>query len=180
MNEQHTVEVERLAPHESDVVAVTELLNAVYAVAEDGMWVPGTTRTDTDEITRYAREGSMRIARSHGRVVGCIRVTPVDATTAEFGMLASDPKVRGTGVGRLLIDTVETEFAEQGFEMMQLEVIRPRDTSHGSKVFLDRLYTRLGYVPEDPAPLDTRHPELVPALAVPCETVVYRKPLRCP
>lgn len=180
MNEQHTLQIERLAPHESDVVAVTALLNAVYAVAEDGMWVPGTTRTDTDEITRYAREGSMRIARSRGRVVGCIRVTPVDATTAEFGMLASDPKVRGTGVGRLLIDTVETEFAEHGFETMQLEVIRPRDTSHESKVFLDRLYTRLGYVPEEPAPLDTRHPELVPALAVLCETVVYRKPLGRP
>ncbi|MBS9371452.1 GNAT family N-acetyltransferase [Rhodococcus sp. B50] len=177
MNGQHTVEVERLEPLESDVIAVTDLLNAVYAVAEDGMWVPGTTRTDPDEITRYAREGSIRIARSHGQVVGCIRVTPVDGTTAEFGMLASDPKVRGTGVGRLLIDAVESECAEQGFETMQLEVIRPRDTSHESKVFLDRLYTGLGYVPEEPTPLDTRHPELVSALAVPCETVVYRKSL---
>ncbi len=58
MNEQHTLQIERLAPHESDIVAVTALLNAVYAVAEDGMWVPGTTRTDTDEITRYAREAA--------------------------------------------------------------------------------------------------------------------------
>lgn len=177
MSGQHTAGIECLEPHRSDVVAVTGLLNAVYAVAEDGMWVPGTTRTDTEEITRYAREGSIRIVRSHGRVVGCIRVTPVDGTTAEFGMFASDPEVRGTGVGRLLIDAVEAECAERGFETVQLEVIRPRGTSHESKVFLDRLYTRLGYVPEEPAPLDTRHPELVPALAVPCETVVYRKSL---
>lgn len=176
MSEQQ-VSVERLEVRTDDVAAVTDLVNAVYAVAEDGMWLAGTARTDRDEIECCAREGTVRLARLDGQVVGCIRVVRIDDTTAEFGMLAVDPTIRGKGIGQKLIDFTESECAARGFETMQLEVIRPRDRSLESKIFLDSLYTRLGYVIEETASIESRHPELEPALAVPCEVVVYRKPL---
>src|SRR5690606_2486147 len=128
MSEQQ-VSVERLEVRTDDVAAVTDLVNAVYAVAEDGMWLAGTARTDRDEIECCAREGTVRLARLDGQVVGCIRVVRIDDTTAEFGMLAVDPTIRGKGIGRKLIDSAESECAARGFETMQLEVIRPRDRS---------------------------------------------------
>jgi len=160
-----------------DIAAVAELVNAVYAVAEDGLWRPGTTRTDADDVARSARDGEIRIARLDGRIVGCIRIARIDDTTAEFGMLATDPTVRGTGIGLLLVRSVETECAAAGFTTMQLEVIRPRDDTHESKQFLDSWYRRLGYHAQRPASLDERHPELVAATAVPCEVVPYLKAL---
>lgn len=161
----------------ADVLAVTDLVNAVYAVAENGMWRPGATRTDADEITRSAHEGSIRIARLRGRIVGCIRVRGIDESVAEFGMLATDPDVRGTGIGVRLVSAVEEECAARGFTTMQLEVIRPAGWVHESKAFLDSWYTRLGYTAAGISSIDEAHPELEAALAVPCEVATYRKPL---
>lgn len=175
------VSVETLGtPIVADIVAVTDLVNSVYAVAEAGMWKPGTDRTDSDAIARFADEGTVRVARLDGRIVGCIRVVRIDETTAEFGMLAADPAVRGAGLGRLLVSDAENRCAAAGITTMQLEVIRPRDVPHESKEFLDRWYTRLGYVADGVSSLDGGHPELVAALAVPCEVVTYHKPLCFP
>lgn len=174
--------IERLdAPDGSvtaDIVAVADLVNAVYEIAEAGMWQPGTTRTDPHEVAGFAAAGTVRVARIDGCIVGCIRVVAIDETTAEFGMLATDPAVRGAGIGKLLVSDAEKNCIASGFRTMQLEVVRPRERPHESKEFLDRWYTRLGYVADGISSLDDRHPELVVALAVPCETVTYRKPLR--
>ena len=42
---------------------ITELTNQVYTVAEDGMWVPGATRTTLDEVVELTRAGQIAVAR---------------------------------------------------------------------------------------------------------------------
>ena len=44
--------------------------------------------------------GELAAAREDGRVVGCIRVTSLDAQTAELGLLAVAGERTGSGVGR--------------------------------------------------------------------------------
>ncbi|MCK0090981.1 GNAT family N-acetyltransferase [Rhodococcus sp. F64268] len=157
---------------------VADLVNSVYAVAEDGMWTSGTTRTSSSEVDGMIRAGEMIAAWLGDTLVGCIRVVRLDAATAEFGMLAAAPRFRGHGIGRRLIDFAEQRCAAAGCDVMQLEIIRPRDTELPSKRFLARWYTALGYRPVHTGPVDAAHPELVAMLAVPCEVDTYRRDLR--
>src|SRR5262245_53876874 len=78
---------------------VTELINRVYKVAEDGLWKDGAVRTDVTEIAALTAAGEIMVARRDDRLVGCVRVQHLDSETGEFGMLAADPEHRGVGVG---------------------------------------------------------------------------------
>ncbi|WP_420752454.1 GNAT family N-acetyltransferase [Rhodococcus sp. O3] len=164
----------------ADVRAVTGIVNAVYVVAEDGMWPAGATRTDTDEVAAAARRGEMFVARTAAGIVGSIRIVRIDESTAEFGMLAADFAARGLGVGRALVRFAEEHCAAAGFRYLQLEVIRPRDQDIESKQFLAQWYPRMGYAVVGTVPAEVGHPELAPLLAVPCEVVTHRKTLTGP
>jgi GNAT superfamily N-acetyltransferase len=157
---------------------VAELVNTVYAVAEDGMWHRGATRTSTAEITESAEANQIYVARLQDRIVGCVRVVQRPGRVAEFGMLAADPQVRGAGIGRALVQFAENHAADTGNHLMQLEVIQPRDFSLPPKEFLTGWYTRMGYRGVRIDAPDEVYPALTPLLKVPCVVVTYRKNLR--
>ena len=156
---------------------VTELTNEVYAIAEEGLWTAGATRTTVDEIVALTRAGEIAVARLNGRVVGSVRVQRLDERTGEFGMLAADPAYRGLGVGRELVRFAERRSSDAGLRDMQLELLVPRGWSHPSKVFLDQWYTRMGYRVTRTGAIEEAYPALAPLLATPCDFMIYRKPL---
>jgi ribosomal protein S18 acetylase RimI-like enzyme len=156
---------------------ITELTNDVYAVAEDGLWIDGATRTTVGEVTELTRTGQLAVARLYGRVVGCVRVQRFDKGTGELGMLAADPAHRGLGVGRELVRFAERRCRANGLGVMRLEVLVPRDRTHPAKDFLTRWYSRLGYRVARTGSLDEAYPDLVPLLATPCDFVIYHKDL---
>src|SRR5919204_6197827 len=141
--------LDRAAATDGEVVAhVTKLINDVYAVAESGLWVEGATRTTEEEVVHLIGSGEIVVAELDHRIVGCMRIHFLDATTADFGMLAADPGHRGTGIGRELFRFAEGEARRMGADMLQLELLVPRDWTHPSKEFLLGWYTRIGYVME--------------------------------
>ena len=156
------IEIELLPGAESDnaelMARITELTNQVYAVAEDGLWTAGATRTS-------------------GRVVGCVRVHRLDEGTGEFGMLAADPARRGLGVGRELVRFAERKSSAEGVRSMQLELLVPRGWKHPTKVFLAAWYTRIGYRVARTGAIEEAYPALAPLLATPCDFVIYHKHL---
>ena len=156
---------------------ITDLTNEVYALAEDGLWTDGATRTTVDEVGELTRAGQIAVARRHGRVVGCVRVQRLDEGTGEFGMLAADPAHRGVGVGRELVRFAERKCRADGLGVIQLELLVPRDWTHPAKQFLDAWYTRIGYRVARTGPIDEAYPALAPLLATPCDFVIYRKAL---
>jgi ribosomal protein S18 acetylase RimI-like enzyme len=104
------VEITLLPPTAGDeqalVARLTTLVNQVYAVAEQGLWVDGTTRTSAEEMTGLIRSGQIAVARRSGDLVGSVRVRRVPTTEGdlgEFGMLVTAPAHRGSGIGRDLI-----------------------------------------------------------------------------
>jgi ribosomal protein S18 acetylase RimI-like enzyme len=159
------------------VAGITDLINEVYAVAEDGLWTEGATRTTVDEVAELTRAGQVVVARLGGRLVGCVRVQRVDDSTGEFGMLAADPAHRGLGVGRELLRFAEQRCREEGLATMQLEVLVPKDWSHPTKEFLAAWYTRSGYRVARTGTIDETYPALAPLLATPCDFVIYEKDL---
>ncbi|SHN75533.1 Acetyltransferase (GNAT) family protein [Cryptosporangium aurantiacum] len=159
------------------VARLADLVNEVYETAEQGLWIPGTTRTTVDEIAELIRAGELWVARLDDEVVGCVRIRQLDERTAEFGMLVAAPKYRGIGIGRELVRFAEKAGRSAGAAVMQLEVLVPQDWAHPSKEFLRDWYGRIGYRVVRTGDFQVAEPRLAPLLATPCDYVVFHKPL---
>jgi GNAT superfamily N-acetyltransferase len=156
---------------------VTELINRVYEVGEEGLWQPGARRTTVAEVAELVRAGEIALARHSGDLVGCVRVQRLDADTGEFGMLAADLDRRGLGIGRELVLFAENRCRDEGLTSMQLELLVPKAWTHPVKEFLNAWYTRIGYRVERTGTIDEAYPALAPRLAIECNFVIYRKSL---
>jgi GNAT superfamily N-acetyltransferase len=176
-----TVEVEPLTPSqardEAVVGEIVRIINAAYAVGEAGLWLEGATRTDPGEIAEAIRGGGMLGATLEGRVVGCAYVRPLDAETADLGLISAAPEQWGSGVGRELVRAAEALMRSQDVTTMQLELLVPKGWVHPEKDRLRSWYTRLDYRVVRSAPVHEVAPHIEPRLAVPCEFLIFRKAL---
>jgi GNAT superfamily N-acetyltransferase len=152
------------------------LVNEVYAVAEAGLW-NGGQRISSTEVGELIRAGEIAVATEDGAIAGCIRVRDLDDEHGEFGILASAPDRRSTGIGTALVAFAEGVARDRGRRAMRLELLVPREWRHASKAFLDAWYSRMGYRPIEKRSVHEAHPELAPELATPCDFVTYEKPL---
>ncbi|GAA3523839.1 GNAT family N-acetyltransferase [Amycolatopsis ultiminotia] len=159
------------------VATVTELVNSVYARAEEGLWAGPLERTTTTEVAGLVAAGEIVVARLDGRVVGCVRVRRLADDTGEFGMLAASAQVRGAGLGRALVRFAEERARTAGHRRMQLELLVPRRGTHPMKEFLAGWYQRLGYRVVRTSTLEAAFPRLAGRSAVPCEFLIYHKDL---
>lgn len=167
-----------VADDAAQTAGLTDLINGVYAEAENGLWVEGASRTTVEKVTELVREGKIAVARVAGQIVGCVRIQFLGDGVGEFGMLAVLPSSRGTGVGRDLVRFAEQVTRRAGRDIMQLEVLVPRGWSHPSKEFLTDWYTRSGYKLARIGAIEESYPELAPQLATPCDYMIYRRTLR--
>ena len=176
-----TAEVRPLGPDEARDEALVEelvhLINGAYAVGEAGLWLEGTTRTGPGEIAEMIRSGGMLAATLEGRIVGCAYARPLDAGTADLGLVSVAPDRWGSGVGRELVRSAEELMRSRGVETMQLELLVPKGWVHPEKDRLRGWYTRLGYRVVRSAPFEQVAAHLASQLATPCEFLVFRKPL---
>ena len=159
---------------------LADLVNRVYATAEDGLWIEGATRTTTSEMAELISAGQIAVGKIAGRIVGAVRIQQLDAATGEFAMLVADPARRGEGIGRDLVLFAEELSRRRGLGVMQLELLVPREWTHPTKEFLRAWYTRIGYRPVRSGTIDESYPQLAPLLATPCDFVIFRKDLVSP
>jgi GNAT superfamily N-acetyltransferase len=155
---------------------ITDLVNRVYATAENGQWLPGTNRTSVDEVTRFARAGEIVVARQDGVVVGSIRVRQFDGETGEIGesgMLVADPDRRGMAIGRALRAFVVDLLRRRGMTTLRIELLTPRNWDQPSKRFMADWNARSGYQVVGKGAFEEEYPDLAPLLATPCDFVVY-------
>jgi GNAT superfamily N-acetyltransferase len=174
-------QVRLLAPDEAgDTLLVGELVrvvNSAYAVGEAGLWLEGTARTAPDEIATAIRSGGMLAATLEGRLVGCAYVRPLDAATADLGLISAAPDRWGSGIGRELVRYAEELMRSRGMTTMQLELLVPKGWVHPHKKRLRSWYTCLGYQIIRSAPFEHVAAHLASRLAAPCEFLIFRKPL---
>ncbi|MGH3977222.1 MAG: GNAT family N-acetyltransferase, partial [Pseudonocardiaceae bacterium] len=78
---------------------LTALVNEVFAVAEEGLWLDGVARTTTAQLAGLIRASELAVAQRAGAIVGCVRIQQLDDYRGQLGMLAANPAQRGTGVG---------------------------------------------------------------------------------
>jgi GNAT superfamily N-acetyltransferase len=170
--------LDRAAGADASLVGrLVQLVNEVYAEAEEGLWIDGATRTTVPEMRDLVGRGEIAVATIGRDVVGCLRIQELDGARGEFGMLAAAPDRRGVGIGRELVRFAEQSSRERGHRSMQLELLVPRGWVHPSKRFLDEWYRRIGYRVTRTGTIDSAYPQLAPLLATPCDFVIYEKPL---
>jgi GNAT superfamily N-acetyltransferase len=176
-----TAHVKRLDPGEARDAALVEelarLINRAYAVGEAGLWREGAARTEPGEMAGAIRSGGVLAATLEGRLVGCAYVRPLDADTADLGMVSAVPEHWGSGVGRELVRSAEELMRSHGVTTMQLELLVPKGWDHPEKERLRAWYTRIGYRVVRSAPFEQVAAHLASRLAAPCEFLIFRKPL---
>ena len=173
--------VDRLDAAASDdagrVDQLTELINVVYAVAEQGLWGDGFQRTTAAELASLIAARQIAVATRDGEIAGAIHIEDIEDDTTIFGMLAAAFAHRSAGVGRALVDYAEQDSARRGRRTMQLELLVPVGWNHPSKEFLKGWYGRRGYEVVRTGSMDDLYPHLAVLLACPCELLIYEKPL---
>jgi GNAT superfamily N-acetyltransferase len=154
------------------------VINRAYAMGESGLWRDGSMRITAAEVAGAIRGGDMFVAEIDGRIAGCAHVRPLDAATADLGLVSADPDQRGRGVGRELVRAAEDLMRRRGTATAQLELLVPVGWAHPEKEQLRAWYERLGYRVVRTAPFEEVATHAASELAVPCEFLVFRKSLR--
>jgi GNAT superfamily N-acetyltransferase len=172
-----TLEV-RLTRDEALADELARLVNDAYAVGEAGLWIEGTRRVTPAEMADAIRSGGLLAATLDGRLVGCAYVRPIEAGTADLGLISTATDQWGGGVGRRLVHAAEELMRSRGTTTMQLEVLVPTEWSHPAKEQLRAWYSRLGYRVVRTAPIEDVAAHLAPSLATPCQFLIFHKPLR--
>lgn len=162
---------------DASVRKLSDLINAVYDDAESGMWKRKGTRTTPDQVERLLKEKGLILAELDGVIVGCVNVNLMNGSVGEFGMLVSDPNLRGKGVGSALVNAAEDWAKQMKCSTMRLELLTPRRWKHPSKEFLKKWYRRIGYEPQITESFEKLHPEKVAELATECDFTVWHKRL---
>ena len=126
---------------------------------------------------RGIRSGGVLAAGLEGRLVGCAYLRPLDAHTADLGLISTAPDRWGNGIGRQLVRSAEELMRSRGVTTMQLELLVPKGWVHPEKDRLRGWYTWLGYEVVRSAPFEQVAAHLASQLAVPCEFLIFRKPL---
>jgi GNAT superfamily N-acetyltransferase len=154
-----------------------EVVNQAYARGEGGLWREGTERISAEDLRALVAAGELAAAREDRRVVGCVRVTSLDARTAELGLLAVAGERTGSGVGRALMAFAHDLARERGHTAMRLTLLVPHEGSHPFKVRLDDWYRRQGYRVVGRADFATTHPEPAAFLVAACDLVSFERAL---
>ncbi|MCS5714619.1 GNAT family N-acetyltransferase [Herbiconiux sp. CPCC 205716] len=181
MLDDPTLSISRPDPAEAAnarfVDRLVTIVNAAYAIGEQGMWTRGTVRVTADELRGLLRASELLVATVGERPVGCLHVHRLDDAVWGFGMLAAEPHAQGTGIGRGLVTAAERIAREAGATEMQLELLVPTGHRQESKVRLAEWYGRAGYRKVASRSFADDYPELAAPLAVPCDYQLWRKPL---
>lgn len=86
--------------------------------------------------------GTFLVARHDGRAVGCGAIRLLDETTAEVKRMYSEPSMRGTGVGRGVLQSLEAVARDLGVRRLVLETGVHQHAAIG-------LYRRAGFTQVD-------------------------------
>jgi predicted N-acetyltransferase YhbS len=102
---------------EQDAERIAAVVNAAFEV-ERPMRASGE-RTSAEGVRDEMQHGAFFIAEQQGRLVGSVLVR-ITGTTGYFGMLAVEPAVQRSGIGRALREHVEAYCKARGCLQMTL------------------------------------------------------------
>ena len=148
----------------ADAPALARVINDAFIV-EAFFMIGERCRTSVDEIVELMEAGEFLVTGdTAGAMTGCVYLTCA-GERAYFGMLSIDPPRQKRGLGRRLIDAVETRARERGCRFMDIHIVNLREDLAG-------YYGRLGYAAQGTLPFSHPHRP-----GRPCHFIVMTKTL---
>ena len=142
--------------------AVTALINEAFIV--EAFFKIGD-RTNAHEIIQMTGDGEFLVLEdSSGTIAGCVYLT-FHGDRAYFGMLSIAPARQGRGLGRRLINEVESRARNRGCLAVDIHIVNLREE-------LPDFYRRLGYVESGTLPFSDAD-----RASRPCHFIVMTKTL---
>lgn len=169
--------------NEALIIRLTELINAAYTSAEEGIFSPAYRRTDTAEVSEYIRRGELALASRPGQelssqsLIGCVRAVQLSADRGNFAMLVCDPAARGAGAGRELVRFAEERCRARGGTVMQCELLFTVEFTHPVKARMQAWYERMGYKVVRNGDFAVEYPHISEHLITPTEYRILEKKL---
>jgi GNAT superfamily N-acetyltransferase len=124
----------------ADAGAVSALVNAAFRVED---FFKAGDRTDEQEVAALLDSGEFLLLEDEGPAAGsrpaaCVYLER-NGARAYFGMLSIDPARQGSGLGRLLLESLEARCRAAGCREIEIHVVNLRQE-------LFAFYRRFGYV----------------------------------
>ncbi len=145
----------------ADIPALTRLINAAFLVEQ---FVFEGDRINAEETKAFMNSGSFLVAEDSAGLAACVYVQ-VRQDRGYLGLLAVNPRLQGTGLGRKLVAAAEDYFRAKRCRAIELRVISQRTP-------LPPFYRHLGYAEIGIAPFS---PSLDPK--VPGHYIIMSKSL---
>jgi GNAT superfamily N-acetyltransferase len=136
------VRVERVEVDSDDAQWAMARYFAELAQRFPGGFDPAAGGADGDSARMTPPDGAFVVARRDHDVLGCGGVQRIDATVAEIKRMWVHPQRRGEGLGRLLLDELESIARSLGCSTVVLD-------TNGSLVEAIAMYERRGYEPTE-------------------------------
>ena len=111
----------RLATRD-DIPTIVAIVNRAFQVESFFLM---HDRTNIENVTEMFDKGEYLLAVRDGQVLGVVYFEKRDER-AYFGMLSVEPELKGQGLGRLLIDSVERHARQRGCVAMDITVVNLR------------------------------------------------------
>jgi predicted N-acetyltransferase YhbS len=161
VSRRHKKELPIRHAKESDVAAITVLINAAFQVER---FFLGADRIEAAEVRERMKRGTFLLLEDSGHLVGCVFAEPRGAD-GYIGLLSVEPARQKFGLSRALMTAAEDYFREKGCRVAELRVVNLRTE-------LPPYYRHLGYG-------ESRRetfPAEIPAI-LPCHFIVMSKAL---
>ncbi len=147
----------------SDLPRLIPMINAAFSV-ETFLQGP---RTDEQRLAEAMEKGIVFVAENaDGRPLASV-YTELRGNRGYAGMLAVDPNLQRSGLGREMMQAAEGHFRAHGCDTLEITVLSLRPE-------LLPLYSRFGFVAAGAEPFHYPHP-LAPGLE--CHCIVMTKPI---
>ena len=105
-----------------DYDAVHKLLTSAFAYMQNRIDPPSSmNRLDIEKLREKVQTEHLLVALSEEKLVGCVFLKPA-AQAWYLGKLAVDDKMRGQGIGRVLLEKAESVCFENSGHAIELEV----------------------------------------------------------
>ncbi len=166
----------KLASHQQRI-QLYEFLIIAYAVTEIEVWGPNYVRIEFENYNQLIEKGEVLIAYFDGEVVGGIHYSHRAESTYSFSLLCADFNKSGLGIGRALIEEVETIAKSNQAKAIEIEILRPKGIEVPFKVRLKDWYEKLGYVYTHSQNFAIVRPEGAKKLICPSDFDYYHKKL---